>query len=387
MRISDFQIHGLEESAYPSVLDLPCPEPLANGVESGPRSLLVVADQIKIQAVDWIWEGWLAARKFHILGGAPGTGKTTIALKVASTISTGNHWPDGSLALKGKVVIWSGEDGVEDTLVPRLKAAGADLSNILFVGEVPDRESRRSFDPGTDMAVLLDELEKHKDLRLLILDPVVTTVTGDSNKNAEVRRALQPLVDLADRTGCAVLGITHFSKGTSGRSPVERITGSLAFGALARIVWAAAKSDSSESHAERILCRAKSNIGEDSGGFTYELITTEVPGAPGIEASVANWMAPVEGQARDLLTAREGESFETGALQDAMGFLAGLLSEGPLPVQAIKKEANDAGHSWMTIRRASTKLGIESQKDGMRGGWHWRLDRTCSSEGEHAHPF
>ena len=387
MKVSDLQIHGLQGSAYPSVLDLPCPEPLANGVESGPRSLLVVADQIKIQAVDWIWKGWLAARKFHILGGAPGTGKTTIALKVASTISTGNHWPDGSLALKGKVVIWSGEDGVEDTLVPRLKAAGADLSNILFVGEFPDRGSRRSFDPGTDMAVLLDELEKHKDLRLLILDPVVTTVTGNSNQNAEVRRALQPLVDLANRTGCSVLGITHLSKGTSGRNPVERITGSLAFGALARIVWVAAKSDSNESQEDRILCRAKSNIGEDSGGFTYELLTTEVPGAHGIEASVVDWIAPVEGHARDLLTAREGESSEAGALQDAMGFLAGLLSEGPLPVKAIEKEANDAGHAWMTIRRASAKLGIESQKDGMHGGWYWHLDRTCSSEGEPAHPF
>jgi putative DNA primase/helicase len=387
MRISDLQIHGFEESVYPSVSDLPCIEPLANGAESGRQSLLVVADQIKIEAVDWIWKGWLAARKFHILGGAPGTGKTTIALKVASTISTGNHWPDGSLAPKGKVVIWSGEDGIEDTLAPRLKAAGADLSNILFVGEVPDRESRRSFDPGTDMAVLLDELEMHKDLRLLILDPVVTTVTGNSNQNAEVRRALQPLVGLANRTGCSVLGITHLSKGTIGRNPVERINGSLAFGALARIVWVAAKSDSNESQEDRILCRAKSNIGEDSGGFTYELITTEVPGAPGIEASVVNWIAPVEGQARDLLTAREGDSSEAGALRDAMSFLAGLLSGGPLPVQAIKKEANDAGHSWITIRRASAKLGIESQKDGMRGGWKWHLDRTCSSKDEHAHPF
>jgi putative DNA primase/helicase len=387
MRISDLQIHGLEESVYPSSSDLPCPEPLANGPESGRQSLLVAADQIKIEAVDWIWRGWLAARKFHILGGAPGTGKTTIALKVASTISTGNHWPDGSLAPKGKVVIWSEEDGIEDTLAPRLKAAGADLSNILFVGEVPDRESRRSFDPGTDMAVLLDELEMHKDLRLLILDPVVTTVTGNSNQNAEVRRALQPLVGLANRTGCSVLGITHLSKGTIGRNPVERITGSLAFGALARIVWVAAKSDSNESQEDRILCRAKSNIGEDSGGFTYELITTEVPGAPEIEASVVNWIAPVEGQARDLLTAREGESSEAGALQDAMSFLAGLLSESPLPVQAIKKEANDAGHSWITIRRASAKLGIESRKDGMRGGWHWYLDRTCSSEDKSAHPF
>lgn len=349
--------------------------------------ILLRADSIKIEPIHWLWNGWLAAGKFHILGGESGSGKTTIALKVAATISSGGLWPDQTMAPKGKVVIWSSEDGIEDTLAPRLKASGADRSNILFVGDIPHAGSRRDFDPATDMDALLDKLEAHQDLKLLILDPVVTAVAGDSHKNTEVRRGLQPIVRLAEKVGCAVLGITHFSKGTSGRNPVERITGSIAFGALARIVWVAAKSDSSNSQEERVLCRAKSNIGLDSGGFTYELLTTELSEAPGLEASVINWLAPIDGHARDLLAARETESPEAEAFQAAINFLSGLLSKGPLPVRAIKREASDAGHSWITIRRASAKLGIESKKDGMRGGWNWHLDRTCSSEGEHAHPF
>ena len=393
MRATKLRIEGLDildcprepfaQQSRPSQ-EVTCHRHEAHEVE-GP--ILLRADSIKIEPIHWLWNGWLAAGKFHILGGTPGNGKTTIALKVAATISSGGLWPDQTMASKGKVVIWSSEDGLGDTLAPRLKASGADLSNILFVGDIPHAGSSRDFDPATDMDALLDKLEAHQDLKLLILDPVVTAVAGDSHKNTEVRRGLQPIVRLAEKTGCAVLGITHFSKGTSGRNPVERITGSIAFGALARIVWVAAKSDSSDSQEERVLCRAKSNIGQDSGGFTYELLTTELSEAPGLEASVINWLAPIDGHARDLLAARETESSEAGALQDAMSFLAGLLSESPLPVQAIKKEANDAGHSWITIRRASAKLGIESRKDGMRGVWYWHLDRTCSSEGEHAHPF
>jgi putative DNA primase/helicase len=393
MKATNLRIHGLDildcprgpfaQQSSPSQ-EVACHRHEAHEAE-GP--ILLRADSIKIEPIHWLWNGWLAAGKFHILGGTPGNGKTTIALKVAATISSGGLWPDQTMASKGKVVIWSSEDGLGDTLAPRLKASGADLSNILFVGDIPHAGSSRDFDPATDMDALLDKLEAHQDLRLLILDPVVTAVAGDSHKNTEVRRGLQPIVRLAEKTGCAVLGITHFSKGTSGRNPVERITGSIAFGALARIVWVAAKSDSSDSQEERVLCRAKSNIGQDSGGFTYELLTTELSEAPRLEASVINWLAPIDGHARDLLAARETESSEAGALQDAISFLTGLLSEGPLPVRAIRREASDAGHSWITIRRASEKLGIESQKDGMRGGWKWHLDRTCSSKDEHAHPF
>jgi putative DNA primase/helicase len=102
----------------------------------------------------------------------------------------------------------------------------------------------------------------------LIVDPVVSAVSGDGNSNTEVRRALQPIVDLAARLDCATLGISHFTKGSDGRDVVERVTGSLAFGAAARIVLAAAKlKGDDERTAGRIVARAKSNIGPDSGGF------------------------------------------------------------------------------------------------------------------------
>ncbi len=138
-------------------------------------------------------------------------------------------------------MIWFGEDGIADTLLPRLMAHEADLSRVHFVGDVTRDGERRPFDPATDMPDLLLAAARIPDLRLVIIDPVILAVRGDSNTNGDVRRGLFPLVKLAETTGAAVIGITHFSKGTTGKNPIERVTGSLAFAAAARVVLAVAR--------------------------------------------------------------------------------------------------------------------------------------------------
>ena len=117
---------------------------------------------------------------------------------------------------------------------------------------------------------------------MLIVDPVVSAVAGDSHNNTEVRRALQPLVDLANRIGAAVIGISHFSKGGQGSDPASRVIGSIAFTAVARVVLVAAKVKGDDGEQRRIFARSKSNIGSDAGGFEYEINQQEI--MPGIQA-------------------------------------------------------------------------------------------------------
>lgn len=210
------------------------------GNATGPSVILHRGADVDPVPVDWLWRGWLAAGKLHLIGGAPGTGKTTLATSLAATVTIGGRWPDGTRAEAGDVVIWSGEDDNADTLNPRLRAAGADMTRVHVVGGVSEGGQAYPFDPARDMDALRDALRALPAVRLILIDPVVSAVSGDSHKNAEVRRGMQPLVDLAGELRCALLGVTHFSKGTSGRDPVERITGSLAFGALARLVMVAA---------------------------------------------------------------------------------------------------------------------------------------------------
>lgn len=339
---------------------------------------LIRGDQIQPEAVEWLWDGWLAAGKTHILGGAPGTGKTTLAMAVAAIFSSGGKWPDGSQAAIGNVVIWSGEDDPSDGLVPRLRLSGADMRRVFFVGGIREGNDERSFDPARDIEALRRKMQEVGEVGLLIVDPIVSAIAGDSHKNAEVRRGLQPLVDLAGSMRCAVLGITHFSKGTAGRDPTERITGSIAFGALARVVMVAAKSQEEDGRVGRILCRAKSNIGPDDGGFAYELVPAELETHPGVSNCYVQWGQALDGGARELLAASEDDG-EGGSIGDAKRFLADLLADGPVPVVSINAEANSAGFSKATIRRAKKALSLVAGKDGMHGGWYWQLPKMLNS--------
>lgn len=340
---------------------------LSTGVNVQTVELLCASD-LEPQPIAWLWDGWLAGGKVHILGGAPGTGKTTIAIGLAAMVTTGGYWPDGSRSPKGNVVIWSGEDDPADTLVPRLELAGADRSRAFFINAVREGNERRPFDPARDVEALQRKLGDVGGVRLLIIDPIVSAIAGDSHKNAEVRRGLQPLADLVSSTDCALLGITHFSKGTGGREPVERITGSLAFTAVPRVVMVAAKhqEESEVGDDKRLFLRAKSNIGRDDGGFEYQLKQAELKTVRGICASQAIWGKAVEGTARDLLAAADmnREENEGGALSNAKAFLLGILCRGPLPSKEVEFQATKASCSKATIRRAKDELGIKVWKEG-----------------------
>ena len=334
---------------------------------------LKCASDIEPEPISWLWHGWLAKGKLHIFAGTAGTGKTTIAIALAATITIGGRFPDGSKSPMGSVLIWSGEDSPADTLVPRLMAAGADLTKVHFVGDTTLDYEKRSFDPATDMQPLMIAAAAISDLALLIIDPIVNAVAGDSHKNGEVRRALQPVVDFGERLNCAVLGITHFSKGGQGKDPLERVTGSLAFGALARIVFATAKIDDGDT-TRRIFCRAKSNIGIDSGGFKYDLQQKEVKA--GIFSSYALWGDGMEGSARELLAERDNrETGENGksALDDAKYFLRELLTDNELAQKEIEVDAKGAGLSWRTVERAKKELFIISYKSILDKRWYWKL--------------
>jgi len=350
-------------------------EDLRRAAESMPAVRLLRADAVALEPVRWLWSGFLPAGMLTIMGGAPGCGKTTIALSLAAAATSGGRWPDGSRCTAvGDVLIWSGEDA-HPIIAARLKAAGADMRRVHFVDGVSGGgDDDGSFDPGRDMRLLEAAADRLLHLRLLILDPIVSAVAGDSHKNAEVRRALQPVVALAQRTGCAVLGITHFSKGTVGRDPVERITGSLAFAALARLVLVAAKVKAeADGEPRRVLLRAKSNIGPDDGGFAYSLQRVEV--APEVEGQCVQWLEALDGTARELLAEAEAEtdSLDGSSASGVDAFVRGLLADGPMPAKAIKADADGAGYAWRTVQLSATRLGVERRKDGMKGGWVWAL--------------
>jgi putative DNA primase/helicase len=352
-------------------------------VAAAPAVRLIRGDAVALEPVRWLWPGFLPAGMLTILGGAPGCGKTTIALSLAATVTSGGTWPDGSRGNPpGDVIVWSGEDA-HAVLSARLVAMGADMRRVHFIDGITGSDGE-AFDPGRDMPLLEKTAERLSAPRLLILDPIVSAVAGDSHKGAEVRRSLQPVVALAQRLGCAVIGVTHFSKGTAGRDPAERITGSIAFAALARLVLVAAKVQAdADGEPRRVLVRAKSNIGPDDGGFAYSLDRVEV--APEVEGQRVLWLDALEGSARDVLAEAESDpdgDDESSALDEAVQFLRSELRDGPKPAKAIFREARDAGHSERTIKRAKAGLQAESIKE--KAGWVWALPAKGAKEAKGA---
>lgn len=317
-----------------------------------------------MKKVDWIWPGYIAAGKLHVIGGQKGAGKSTIVFDLFGQITIGGKWPDGTRAPLGDVLVWSGEDDIRDTILPRIYAAGGDVTRVHYIDSVIVGTTKRSFDPATDMLGLIEAARSIPNLKGIMVDPIVSASAGDSHKNAETRRGLQPLVDLATELGAAAIGITHFTKGTQGREPIERITGSLAFGALPRIVWAAAHGETEDS--PRKFVRIASNIGKSGGGFEYLLRQDLLPGFD-FTAQRCVWGKALSGTPVELLGDGQVQSQKLRALT----FLDDILASGPVPVIDIKAAAVAHSISWPTVERAKTKLGtiVAEQKDKR---WWWR---------------
>jgi putative DNA primase/helicase len=345
--------------------------------ESPASFSIVKGSDIDPIAIRWIWPGWLAEGKLEILAGAVVAGKTTIAVTLAATITCRGAWPDGSQAASGDVLIWSGEDDPRDTLLPRFLAAGGNREQFHFVDGIIIGGKKRPFNPATDMEQLATAALAIPNLKMVIVDPVVLMVAGDSHKNTEVRRSLQPLADLAATMSCVALGVTHLTKGTAGRDPVERVTGSLAFTAGPRLVLVAARPLDPEQN--RRLVRIKSNIGLDGDGFQYSLVQEPLIGWDGLGAQRVLWGEALSGSARELLKDIELPKDEAPAMlkrDTAAKFLRDILVNGPMPVKWIKTAATQAGIAWRTVQRARDDLCVIASRVGgfaSEGEWQWQL--------------
>ena len=348
------------------------PKPL-NGKVQHPRTtepsvILKSAADYTPEPINWLWRDWLALGKLHLLAGAPGTGKTTLAISLAATITSGGKWPDGTPVEAGNVLIWSGEDCIGDTLLPRFMAAGGNRERLHFISGRDDHGGATPFDPSTEMPRVYEAAQTLPNVKLLLLDPVVSMVAGDSHKNTEVRRSLQPVVDLAERLQCAALGVTHLSKETAGREPLERVTGASPSAPFPVSCLATVRP--ADQDAPWRLIRTKSNIGPDTGGFEYMLFSAPVPGHP-FNAQTVEWGQMLEGTARELMSVEQPG--DDGEGEDAEEFLVDMLRDGPTPTREIKEAARAHGLAWRTIERAKRHLGIQAAKLGMKEGWAWEM--------------
>lgn len=353
------------------------PDSHVNEIHATDGVVLTRGCDIKPEPIRWLWKHWLAIGKFHLLAGQPGQGKTTLAMALIASLTSGGRWPDRSRCEPGSAVIWTGEDDPSDTLAPRLIAMGADMNRVYFVTGMRVNGEVCPFSPARDMATLAEKARSIGDVRLLLLDPVVSAVSGDGNTNTEVRRSLQPIVDLANEIGAVAIGITHLSKGTAGRDPTERVNGSIGFTAVARVVMLAAKLKDDDGKQKRILIRSKSNVGPDDGGFEYFI--EQVEALPGIEASSIQWGQAIDGTARELLAEAEQEKpADDAGTNDADDALKRILSRDMVPSKQAEDLMKEAGFTPKQTRNARLRLNVDIKRTGFGGETksYWKLPNS-----------
>lgn len=328
--------------------------------------ILTSAADIEPECTHWLWPGWLATGKIHLLAGSPGVSKTTIAMELAAIVSSGGQFPDGSIAKRGKVLIWTSEDDPKDVLLPRLIAAGCDRSQIRFVqGVNHSRKGHRNFDPSKDFQLLKETVNQEKDIEFMVIDSVADAVSGDGAKNNQVRRALSPLKTFSEEMRIATLGITHFNKNLTGRA-ISRIIDSVAFVGLPRVVMVAFKKRNNGS----LIMRAKSNIGPDSGGYEFDGSIEPLRDYPDISAWRIQWGDSVEGTADEHLRDAEAPDVEPDKEIDrAERWLESEFSDGcRRRSDEIESLAKEQGISQPTLVRAKKRLGYPSKK--YADGWY-----------------
>jgi hypothetical protein len=299
---------------------------------------------------------------------------------MATAVTTGGEFPCGEgRAPQGNVVVLSAEDGVADTIVPRLMAAGADLKRVHIISAVKDSAGRRGFNLSADLELLEKAIAEFGDVRLVIIDPISSYLGSrvDSHVNASVRGVLEPVSEMAARLRIAFVAITQQPKGT-GTAAIHRFIGSVAFVAAARSAHLVISD--SEDKDRRLFLPVKNNLAAPGKGLAFRL-EQRLVGDPdrAIVASSVIWESELvtisADQALQATDAQAGGQIPAGA--EAEEFLVDLLGSNSVPVADIKTEAAAAGIAWATVRRAKHRLGViverKSHGFGGKGEWLWRL--------------
>jgi putative DNA primase/helicase len=357
-------------------------------IKSPGLEILCLAD-VKPKPIDWLWKEWLAIGKVSILAGEGGKGKSTVLCDLAARTTRGLAWPDGSPGgPPGSVIILAAEDDVEDTLVPRLMAAGADMSKVYNIRSVIDGNGdgntfHRSFNLQADLERLETEIRRIGDVRFNIIDPISSYLGKgvDSHKNADVRSVLEPVGEMAARTRTAILCNNHFSKG--GGSANNRMIGSVGFINYCRAGFIVTPDAQDESRL--LLMPSKMNIAPIKYGLAYRigshLLTQD--GVDIITSQICWELDPVQISADEALAAHEYDD-ERSAKAEASDFLTVALAAGPRPAKEVSDEATARGITPKPLRDARRALGVLTEKDGMAGGWVWSLPKAPSTP-EDAH--
>lgn len=297
--------------------------------------------EITSKEVEWLWYPYIPYGKITILQGDPGDGKSTFALNVAAIVTRGDSLPDGGKIESPQTVIYQcAEDGMEDTIKPRLVSADANCSRVAFI------DSKGATITLDDARI--EQAIMETGARLLILDPLQAFLDGDSNMRsaAKMRVLLSKLSDLAKKYNCAVLLIGHMTKAEHGKS-LYRGLGSIDIAALARSVLMITRDEKVPEI--RYMIPVKSSLAPEGPAIGFTMSA-----AYGFQ-----WIGRCSVDMKDTSVS---SSEHTSKKEKAINLLEIMLSAEDVPSVEVIERMRRIGIGERTVRTAQKELGVQSYR-------------------------
>lgn len=354
------------------LLDIPAPLSPKQENENKPAVAILVGillSEVQREKVHWLWQRRLPLGKMATLDGDPGLGKSNLALDIAARVSTGREMPDGTPGIAGGagVVLIAPEDGLADTIQPRLQRAGADLSRIVSIGCIPtiDAETGYTYDRPFMLPFDLEILEKaieRVQAKLVVIDPMMAIFESkDTYKDSEVRMILAPVQMLIEKADAACVMVRHLTK-AGGTNALYRAGGSIAFIATARSGLMVLKDPTDENR--RVLAHVKSNLSVQAANLSFSVISDE---AYGDDRPYICWLGQSNQTLQELLNPpvpTANQSLGTGR-QEILRVLEEHYPEA-LSIKALVEELPEisSANLRMTLKRMVENGQIEKSGRG-----------------------
>jgi len=309
---------------------------------------LIRMSDIEATAVDWLWYPYIPYGKITVMQGDPGEGKTTVVLAIAAALTTGTALPESKTAAEPVTVIFqTAEDGLGDTVKPRLVQSGADCGRVIVIDE-SEKELSLS-----DLRI--EQAIEQTGAKLLILDPLQAYLGSDVDMHRanEIRPILKRISTVAEHTGCAILVIGHLNK--SMNKSAYRGLGSIDIQAAARSVLTVGRVKGKPY--TRAIAQGKNNLAPEGQTIGFELDPQ----------TGFRWAGVLEITIDELLSGIMPE--KDSAYDKAVDFIKNQLADGDKPSAFLFEKAEEQGIHDRTLKKAKAALFIKSYKQGDR--WYW----------------
>lgn len=358
---------------------------LASGSKSDGTKLrlnVLRASDVEMKKLDWLWRGYIPAAKPVLFAGKGDCGKSTVSIDLAARVSTGREFPDGSENKWGpkRVLMAVTEDALDDTVVPKLVAAGADLDMIGFLRitvQEGDDVKQRKLQMQTDIKLVNLALKERPEYALVILDPMYSFF-GKGNKNDDeiMRPLMEEMGTLCAETKTTFVGIIHYNK-KSELDAVQGISGAGAIGNVVRVIWGFAQDPDNKE--EFFMSKAKGNIlPPTSKGLKYKIVDAEVklPDGDTDTKGKIEWVGKHDLDANDVMKAQRDAKFGGGGKKVSKGveLIKELLASTPRKSPEIYDALTAAGIGERTQKAAIREAGVHHNKTKV---WWMSLPPNC----------